>query len=337
MPPPVPSAHLQSGVVTERIAPPPTEAPNGIYGFKKPGGLRRDALAGEKITRMSAPWILILLNIAGKFAAVALGFTAPGTALCLWFVPDALLAYHIFILRAQGLAHAHRRFSTTEREVWLTIDDGPDPHDTPQILELLRSHNARATFFVIGDKVAAHPALVRAMLAAGHEVAHHTQTHPLTSFWCARPSRLHRELDEGMAVLGAVGARSTRFRPPAGIKNLWLRPALVERGLVCIGWSARGRESWRADVDTVVRRVTRDLAPGAILLLHEGPGVPTELRVHAIGRTLERLQELGYRCVVPSTAQLMGPALAAPCTLSHPAPEARAPSTTPATASSATC
>lgn len=286
---------------------------------------------------MSGAWLLILINVAGKVAAVAVGFTAPATALALWCVPDALIAYHVFVLRAQGVVRTHLRFATARREVWLTIDDGPDPQDTPRILALLRLHDARATFFVIGEKVAAHPALVRAMLAAGHEVAHHTQTHPLASFWCASPGRLRRELDEGMATLGAAGARSTRFRPPAGTKNLWLRPALVERGLACIGWSARGRESWRADVNTVVRRVTRGLAPGAILLLHEGPRVPAALRVQAIGRTLERLQELGYRCVVPTMEQLTESVLPAPDPRSRPTPATRAPSTRPAAASSATC
>lgn len=255
---------------------------------------------------MSGAWILISISLVGKIAALAVGWTAPATALALWFAPDVLMAYHVFVFRAQGVVRIHRRFATNEREVWLTIDDGPDPEDTPRILALLAAHGARATFFVIGENVEAHPALVRTIVDAGHEVAHHTQTHPLASFWCASPKRLGRELDEGMATLGAAGVRSTRFRPPAGVKNLWLGSALEARGLVCIGWSARGRESWRADVDAVVSRVTRDLAPGSILLLHEGARVPAAIRVRAIGRTLERLHELGYRCVIPTEEQLLG-------------------------------
>lgn len=250
--------------------------------------------------------LLILINLAGKVAAVVVGLTAPATALALWLVPDAVVAYHVFVLRAQGVVRMHRRFTTARPEVWLTIDDGPDPEDTPRILELLAAHGARATFFVIGEKAAAHPALVRAMAAAGHEVAHHTQTHPLYSFWCASPARLARELDEGLATLGAVGVRPTRFRPPAGLKNLWLGRALSARGLACVGWSARGLERSGGDADAVAERVTRGLAPGAILLLHEGPRLPPAIRVHAIGRVLGRLQQLGYRCVVPTPEQLAG-------------------------------
>ena len=249
-------------------------------------------------------WLLLLINFAGKIAALTVARVAPATALALPFVPDGVLAYHLFVFRARGLVHMHRRFRTPEREVWLTIDDGPDARDTPRILELLSAHDARATFFVIGENVTAHPEIVRAIVAAGHEVAHHTQTHPLKSFWCASPVRLAAELDGCLAALAAVSVRPTRFRPPAGLKNLWLERALAARQLVCIGWSARGRESWRDDVAAVAERVTRDLAPGAILLLHEGPRLPAEIRVRAIGEVLGRLRQQGYRCVVPKAGQL---------------------------------
>lgn len=249
-------------------------------------------------------WLLLLINVVGKVAAVLVGLAAPATALAWWFVPDALLAYHVFVLRAQGIVRTYRRFVTSRPEVWLTIDDGPDPEDTPRILELLAAHGARATFFVIGANAAAHPALVRAMVAAGHEVAHHTQTHPLRSFWCASPARLGRELDDGTAALQAAGARPTRFRPPAGLKNPWLGRALARRNLACIGWSARGREGMPGDADAVARRVLRGLAPGSILLLHEGRRLRGAIRVHAIGRVLEQLRERGYRCVVPPSERL---------------------------------
>jgi peptidoglycan/xylan/chitin deacetylase (PgdA/CDA1 family) len=251
-------------------------------------------------------WLLVAVNLAGKVAAILVGWAAPAAALSLWFGPDLLLAYHVFVPRAQGLVRMHRRFTTTRPEVWLTIDDGPDPEDTPRILELLAAHGARATFFVIGKNAAAHPGLVRAIAAAGHEVAHHSHTHPLASFWCASPARVGRELDGGLEALRRAGVRPTRFRPPVGIKNLWLAAALRTRGLVGVGWSARGLERRHGDVEAVADRALRGLAPGAILLLHEGPRVPAAIRVNAIRRVLERLDERGYRCVVPGPEQLEG-------------------------------
>ena len=250
-------------------------------------------------------WLLIAINVAGKIAAVLVGRAAPGTAVALFVVPDALALYHILVFRAQGLVRMHRRFGTSRREVWLTIDDGPDPEDTPRILELLAQHGARATFFVIGAKVVAHPGLVRAIVAGGHEVAHHTHTHPAGSFWRASPRQVGAELDRGLVALRAAGVRPERFRPPAGLKNLWLGPALARRGLTCVGWSARGLERRDGDVGAVVRRATSNLAPGAILLLHEGPAVPRPVRVQAIGAVLARLHAEGYRCVVPTAQQLV--------------------------------
>lgn len=250
-------------------------------------------------------WLLVVVNLAGKIAAISVGWAMPAAALGFWFLPDALLAYHLFVPRAQGLVRTHRRFTTARREVWLTIDDGPDPDDTPRILELLAAHRARATFFVIGENAARHPNLVRAIAAAGHEVAHHTHTHPLAAFWCATPAQLNRELDAGLDALRVAGVRPTRFRPPVGIKNLLLAPALRARGLTCVGWSARGLECWRGDAKTVAGRALRQLSPGSILLLHEGSDVPREVRVEAIRQVLERLQELGYQCVVPGPEQLI--------------------------------
>ncbi len=249
-------------------------------------------------------WLLIIVNLAGKAAALCVGLTAPAAAVALWLLPDALLAYHLFVPRAQGLVKVHRRFATSQREVWLTIDDGPDPADTPRILEVLAEHGARATFFVIGKNAAAHPELIQSILAAGHEVAHHTHTHPAGSFWCASPARLAGELDGGLAVLRAAGIHPTRFRPPVGIKNLWLATALTSRGLVYTGWSARGLELQGGDADAVARRVLRGVQPGSILLLHEGPRLPAIIRVEGIRRTLEELKQQGYRCIVPAAEQL---------------------------------
>jgi peptidoglycan/xylan/chitin deacetylase (PgdA/CDA1 family) len=249
--------------------------------------------------------LLLIISLAGKIAAVVVGWREPLVALGLWFGPDLLVGYHLFMPHAQGVVRMHRRFRPAGKEIWLTIDDGPDPEDTPRLLALLAEHGARATFFVIGEQVARQPGLIRAIVAGGHEVAHHTHTHPLASFWCLGPGRLGRELDATLEVLQVQGVRPARFRPPAGIKNLWLAGALRARSLTAVGWSARGLEFRAKDVESVADRVLQGLAPGAILLMHEGPRIPAAIRVGAIQRVLERLRAEGYRCVVPEAGQLV--------------------------------
>ncbi len=252
-----------------------------------------------------APYALHLA-LAGKALAAGLwlGAGQRGAALAAFFVPDALVLHALFAPAGQGLCRVHTRFATDRREVWLTIDDGPDPEDTPRLLDLLERHRARATFFVVGERVARHPELVAAILRRGHDIGHHTQTHPARSFWCASPVRLARELDAPLDGLARLGVRPAWFRAPVGIKHLLLGRALATRDLTYVGWTIRSGDSRLRAPDALVARVAPRIRPGAIVLLHEGPSVPGSLRVAGIARLLEELQRRDYACVVPRREQL---------------------------------
>lgn len=221
-----------------------------------------------------------------------------------YFVPDLWVLYHLFVPSAQGLCRNFTRFDTARQEVWLTIDDGPDETDTPQLLDLLDQHHAKATFFVIGERAARHPELMREIIRRGHEVGHHTQTHPAATFWCASQTRVQAQLDDTLAVLRSSSIRPRWFRPPVGIKNFLLPAALAARDLQCVGWSIRSGDCLSRRPETVVAKVMRRLRPGAIVLLHEGPSVPQAVRVKAIALFLEALAAQNYRCILPAPGQL---------------------------------
>jgi peptidoglycan-N-acetylglucosamine deacetylase len=196
------------------------------------------------------------------------------------------------------------RFATTRREVWLTIDDGPEPATCRAMLDLLDRHNAKATFFTIGERVAAHPDLVAEIRRRGHTLGNHTQTHPLATFWLAGPRRTARELDACEAALARDGlSHSDWFRAPAGIKTLFLRRHLAARGLVLIGWSARGYESMTTSLSRSLRSLTRRLEPGAILVVHESATHGAQ-RIVLLSALLEHLAAAGYACVLPSREDL---------------------------------
>ncbi|HSI08075.1 MAG: polysaccharide deacetylase family protein [Rariglobus sp.] len=242
-----------------------------------------------------------------KISAVLLWISGIPFGLCLavFLTGGALILYHIFIPGAGELVRVATRFETSEKEVWLTIDDGPDPDDTPRILDLLDQHRARATFFLIGERIALHPALIAAIRARGHEIGHHTQTHPCASFWCASRARVRRELDKALTVLTAGGQPApTRFRSPVGFKNLVLAPELTARGLACIAWSIRSGDTLARGPDAVAACIARKLKPGSIILMHEGPPVRPVVRVTAIETVLKLLSARGYRAVIPAPESL---------------------------------
>jgi peptidoglycan/xylan/chitin deacetylase (PgdA/CDA1 family) len=250
------------------------------------------------------PPLLISALVAKLLALVAWLGSARGVAATLFFAPDPFVLYALFAPSAQGLVRVYTRFVSAERAVWLTIDDGPDEHDTPLILDLLDRHSARATFFVIGERAARWPELVQEIQRRGHQIAHHTHTHPAASFWCASVDRVEAELDRTLDVLRRMGIRPQLFRAPVGIKHLFLARALEARGLYCVGWTLRSGDCRAHSPERLVERMARHLQPGTIVLLHEGPSVPHAVRIKGIAQLLDAITDRGLACIVPDVHQL---------------------------------
>jgi hypothetical protein len=154
--------------------------------------------------------------------------------------------------------------------ILVTIDDGPDPEDTPVLLDLLDLYQTKAIFFMIGEKVRAHPELAREVVKRGHEIGNHTMTHPQASFWCAGPWRTRREIRECQQVVkDATGITPRWFRAPVGHRNLFTHPVARALGLRVMAWNRRGYDAVETDATKVLARILPDLGAGDIVLLHE--------------------------------------------------------------------
>ncbi|MBV9698150.1 MAG: polysaccharide deacetylase family protein [Gammaproteobacteria bacterium] len=159
--------------------------------------------------------------------------------------------------------------------VALTIDDGPDPEVTPQVLRLLEAQDARATFFCIGSRVAAHPALAREIIARGHTIENHSYRHSMT-FSLAGPRQIAADVRRAQAVIAeATGSAPRFFRAPAGLRNPFLAPVLAQTGLTLVSWTRRGFDTVNTDPQHVLKRLTHGLSAGDILLLHDGHAART--------------------------------------------------------------
>lgn len=185
-------------------------------------------------------------------------------------------------------------------EVGLTFDDGPDPEVTPRVLDLLDRFGARGTFFCIGRRVEAHPDLAAEIVRRGHRVENHTWSHP-NSFACYLPAAQRREVLRAQDAIGqATGRAPVLFRAPAGFRNFFLERELLRAGLTLASWTRRGYDTVSKDPDGILRRLLRGLAPGDVLLLHDGlaltgGGNPVVLEV--LPRLLDTLAARGLRAV----------------------------------------
>lgn len=226
-------------------------------------------------------------------------------ALLVLLVSHALILIPTLVPGSQWLGPVVTRFRTDSREVWLTIDDGPDPIETPRILDLLESHGARATFFIKGVLANRHPNLVAEICRRGHSIGNHSQTHPSGTFWCLPPRRIAEEIDRATdSITSAAGTPPRWFRAPVGMKNPFVHPILEPRGMRLIGWSCRGWDTVSRSPAASAERILRDVFPGAILLTHEGPGVHGERTGSRILEILlPRLREEGYDLVIPGEQQ----------------------------------
>ncbi len=218
-----------------------------------------------------------------------------------------LILYPTLTPGSQWLGPVITRFSTNEKEVWLTIDDGPDPEDTPKILDLLDRHQARATFFVKGERAARFPDLVGEIVRRGHAVANHSFSHPSGSFWSLPPGRIAAEIDGCNAELTRITGEPVRqFRAPVGMKNPFVHPALKERGMTLIGWSSRGWDTVAHDPALAARRILARVTPGAIILTHEGEDVRGAHTGYAcIERVVNSLADQGYAFIIPRKSRLL--------------------------------
>ncbi|AXK72847.1 polysaccharide deacetylase family protein [Lysobacter sp. TY2-98] len=200
------------------------------------------------------------------------------------------------------------RFQTDERVLWLTIDDGPSD-DTPAVLDLLDAHGARATFFLVGERARRHPDHVREIARRGHGIGNHSDSHPTARFWALGPGQMRDEIHRAQATLTELsGTPPVWFRAVVGMANPFVAAPLQKLGLARVAWTARGFDGAVSDPKRVVRRVERLLAPGVIVLAHEGAKHGGNLETLAL--MLQRFDELGYRCVLPvPMASTPGPTL----------------------------
>lgn len=186
-------------------------------------------------------------------------------------------------------------------DVALTFDDGPDPDVTPRLLDQLDAAGVKATFFCIAQRAREHPTLIRDVVARGHRIENHTDTHP-NHFSLLGPRAMAREVTAAQRCLAELTGRQPRFfRAVAGLRNVFLDPILARHDLLLASWSHRAFDTRYNEPGPALRRLAHHRAAGDILLLHDGhaaiapSGKPLVLEI--LPTLLAELQQAGLRPV----------------------------------------
>lgn len=195
------------------------------------------------------------------------------------------------LVRAPG---TYYMIHTQEKVVALTFDDGPDPMDTPSVLDILKEKHARATFFVLGEAARTNPQLLKRMISEGHEIGNHSFSHDY------RQKHLVDELNQtDEAVFAATGTHTTFYRPPGGILSKGQLETIKSNGHIVTLWSVDSKDWLNPGEKRIISNVVRNVFPGSIVLMHDG-GYHRVQTVKALAQVIDALQVQGYRFVTLS-------------------------------------
>jgi peptidoglycan/xylan/chitin deacetylase (PgdA/CDA1 family) len=192
---------------------------------------------------------------------------------------------------AATIAHASE---AGPRGVNLTIDDGPDPRWTPQVLDVLEQYGAKATFCMVGPQAQAHPDLVKDVVKAGHRLCDHSVSHDTGMDKQSEAYQSQQILDaERMITKASGGVRPMYYRAPGGAFTPYSRKLAASHGMRPLGWNVDTKDFERPGTDAIVETVQRELANGPTLLFHDAGGDRSQT-VEALRRVLPWLAEQGY-------------------------------------------
>ncbi len=191
-----------------------------------------------------------------------------------------------------------------KKVIALTFDDGPSPNITPQILDILKEHKIKATFFVIGNNLNNFPELGQRLVAEGNAIGNHTWHHwrRLMNEFTAT----HEIEDTGTLIYETTGIKTSLFRPPNGFLYNGLVDYAQKRKDAVILWSVDS-DDWRGakvSVEHIVDKVLENVEPGTIILMHDGPGDRSHT-VQALPKIIDEITQRGYEFVtIPELLQL---------------------------------
>jgi peptidoglycan/xylan/chitin deacetylase (PgdA/CDA1 family) len=226
-------------------------------------------------------------------------------AIVLYALGTGVMLYLLFHPRNAWLV-ANRSQVEGNGCVALTFDDGPDPVDTPRLLDLLREKGVKATFFVVGQRAEQHPEIVRRAWDEGHLIANHTWSHRLL-FCFLTPQRLRSEIERGNECIERIcGVRTRYFRSPVGLRHPLLRCALQRADLEYVSWRIKSCDTMIENSGFLARRILDQVASRDIILMHDRLPKGAHVLFEALPEVIDKLKERGFEFVLAGSRESAG-------------------------------
>jgi len=249
-------------------------------------------------TRLLLPAVLTGCWLA--IIGVLVRFPEHWTALLIWLGVLVLSMTWGVVAPSRNILGPCRSKAISPNQVALTFDDGPDPETTRAIAAMLDRHGAKGTFFVIGERAAAHPEVLAELVQAGHQVGLHSHSHHW-KVMVQNESFLKDLIAADKAVHDAIGKHARWYRPPFGLIAPPVMNVRERWGLQVAGWSIRPMDGRLDDVKKITSSVLQELGGGDVVLLHDAPAFHNPERrppmLDALPRILDGLSEKGLEAV----------------------------------------
>ena len=206
--------------------------------------------------------------------------------------------------RFQGVVIKQIHWRNEQKTIALTFDDGPWLSATPQVLDILKQKNIKATFFLVGQNLRHLPQVGQRMVAEGHAIGNHTWHHwhrPMDEFTAMREIE-----DTASLITATTGVKTHLFRPPNGFLYNGLADYALKQKYVVVAWSIDSGDWHKHGVsaERLVKRVVEKAKPGAIILMHDGGGDRSKT-VQALPQIIDQLTQRGYQFVtIPEMLQM---------------------------------
>ncbi len=194
-------------------------------------------------------------------------------------------------------------FSRKDNTVYLTFDDGPIPNVTPWVLEELKKHNAKATFFCIGNNIQKHPEVYKRVIAEGHSVGNHTFNH--LNGWKTELSvyientekaKKQLEIDKSWKLDAERSSSKLLFRPPYGRITSEQAKMLQKKGYKIVMWDIVSYDfDTTISAEKCLENVIKNIKPGSVVVFHDSVKAEKNLS-YVLPKVLEHISEKGWKC-----------------------------------------